>query len=167
VRVVLDTNVFFSGFRLSNKPSGPPKIALELAVARQYTLVLSEEILLEIEEVMCRKLGWSASFAASTLTRLRALAEMVTPEFAITDCADPDDNRILEAAVEGRADCVTGDKQHLLPMGVLRGVAILTVSDFLQRLATEKLVAERLVAERPAAERLVAERPAARKPRRP
>ena len=60
---------------------------------------------------------------------------MVTPEFELTDCQDPDDNRILEAAVAGRADCiVSGDKRHLLRMGTFRGIEIVTASDFLLRL---------------------------------
>lgn len=62
-------------------------------------------------------------------------AEIVEPCFAITECADPDDNRILEAAVEGRADCiVTGDRRHLLRMKAFRGIEIITVNDFLARL---------------------------------
>jgi predicted nucleic acid-binding protein len=63
---------------------------------------------------------------------------MVRPEFELTDCADPDDNRILEAAVAGRADCVvSGDKKHLLRMRTFRGIEIMTASDFLQRLELE------------------------------
>ena len=136
--MVLDTNVFISGFRSNVNTSGPPKVALEMAVARRYTLILSEDILLEIEDVLNRKSGWSAAFIASTLRGLSAIADMVSPEFVLTDCADPDDNRILEAAVEGQADCiVSGDKRHLLRMKTFRGIEILTVSDFLLRLESE------------------------------
>jgi uncharacterized protein len=138
MRVVLDTNVYISGFRTNANPNGPPKIALKEAVAGRYTLILSEDILLEIEDVLKRKLGWTASFVASTLRGFRTFADMVTPDFELTDCADPDDNRILEAAVEGRADCiVSGDKKHLLRMKMFRGIEIITVSDFLLRLESE------------------------------
>jgi len=138
MRVVLDTNVFFSGFRSNIKSNGPPKIVLDMAVARRFTLVLSEDILLEMEDVLKRKLDWSPSFIASTLRRLSALAEMVSPDFELTDCADPDDNRILEAAVEGRADCIVSGDKHLLRMKKFRGIEILTVSDFLLRLGEAK-----------------------------
>ena len=138
MRVVLDTNVFFSGFRSNIKSNGPPKIVLDMAVARRFTLVLSEDILLEMEDVRKRKLDWSPSFIASTLRRLSALAEMVSPDFELTDCADPDDNRILEAAVEGRADCIVSGDKHLLRMKKFRGIEILTVSDFLLRLGEAK-----------------------------
>jgi len=137
MRVVLDTNIFISGFRSKPGSDSKPKAALEKAIARRYTLVLSEDIL-EIEDVLMRKFAWSASFVASTLEGFRLLADMVTPEFELTDCADPDDNHILEAAVEGCAGCiVTGDKKHLLRLQTFRGIEIITASDFLLRLESE------------------------------
>jgi predicted nucleic acid-binding protein len=62
---------------------------------------------------------------------------MVRPEFVITECVDPDDNRILEAAVEGRADCIVTGDNHLLRLREFRGIPILTAHDFLLRLESE------------------------------
>lgn len=45
---------------------------------------------------------------------------------------DPDDQRVLECAVTGRADVlVTGDKKHLIPLREVRGVQIVAVHEFL------------------------------------
>jgi predicted nucleic acid-binding protein len=67
---------------------------------------------------------------------IRGAAQLVEPHLAIIDCADPDDNRILEAAVAGHADyIVTGDKRHLLRMKAFRGIEMITVNDFLRRLS--------------------------------
>jgi predicted nucleic acid-binding protein len=42
------------------------------------------------------------------------------------------DNRVLECAVEGKADyIVTGDKKHLLPHGTFQGIQIVSPRDFL------------------------------------
>jgi predicted nucleic acid-binding protein len=61
------------------------------------------------------------------------MSELVSPDFVLMDCQDPDDNRILEAAVAGSADViVTGDK-HLLRMHPFRGIEILKVDAFLGR----------------------------------
>jgi len=50
---------------------------------------------------------------------------------AVTVCRDPDDNKLLEIAVAGRADClVTGD-QDLLILDRFRGIPILTPTGFL------------------------------------
>src|ERR1017187_8594056 len=106
MRVVVDTNVFISGFR----NSGKPRIVLEQAVAGAYTLILSEMIRLEIESILTRKLSWSKPIMDPQFKQLMGLAEMVRPAHSVTDCDDPDDNMFLEAAVEGLADCiVSGD----------------------------------------------------------
>jgi putative PIN family toxin of toxin-antitoxin system len=130
MRVVVDTNVFISGFR----NSGKPRIVLEQAVAGAYTLILSEMIRLEIEAILSRKLGWSKPIADPRFEQLVGLAETVCPAHTVTDCDDPDDNMFLEAAVEGCADCVVSGDGHLLRMKTFRGIEILTVSDFLLRL---------------------------------
>jgi putative PIN family toxin of toxin-antitoxin system len=130
-RVVLDTNVLVSGVRFGGKP----RILLQRIVLSQFVLIVSEDILAELARVLSVKFSWHSALIASTLNRIRIVADMADPEFVLTDCADPDDNRILEAAVEGRADyIVSGDKRHLLRMKSFRGIEILTVSDFLQRL---------------------------------
>ena len=49
----------------------------------------------------------------------------------VTVCRDPDDNKLLETAVVGRADClVTGD-QDLLVLDPFQGIPILTPAEFL------------------------------------
>lgn len=54
----------------------------------------------------------------------------------VTDCSDPKDNMFLEAAVEGRADCIVSGDKHLLRMKTFRGVDILTVGQFLDRMGS-------------------------------
>ncbi len=42
------------------------------------------------------------------------------------------DNRIIECAVEAKADAlITGDKQHLLPLRTFRGIRIVSPAEFL------------------------------------
>jgi uncharacterized protein len=101
MRVVIDTNIFFSGL----KGGGKPALVLDAMALAGYTLICSEDLLAELDDVISRKFSWQRTRIESTLNRIRITSEMVTPEFVLTDCADPDDNRILEAAVEGRADC--------------------------------------------------------------
>jgi uncharacterized protein len=131
MRVVLDTNVLISGLNFGGKPD----VILRMASRGQFTLILSDEIVLELQEVLTEKFNWHPARIASTVEELGREAQIVSPEFVLTDCADPDDNRILEAALEGQADCiVSGDKRHLLPMKAFRGIEIITVSDFMLRL---------------------------------
>jgi len=44
-----------------------------------------------------------------------------------------DDNRILECALEGKAEyIISGDKRHLLPLGEYEGIRILSPDEFLR-----------------------------------
>jgi len=45
---------------------------------------------------------------------------------------DPDDDKFLEASIEGNADyLVTQDKKHILPLKEFRGTKIVTPEEFL------------------------------------
>jgi len=60
---------------------------------------------------------------------------IVKPGRKITVVKDnPDDNKIIEAAVEAKADyIVTGDK-HLLKIGNYHGIKIIKPNEFLKKL---------------------------------
>jgi putative PIN family toxin of toxin-antitoxin system len=127
MRAVLDTNVYVSGVRYGGKPMD----LLQRMGPGSCTLIVSEEILAELEDVLLRKFDWTRQTVESTIHRIRAIAEVVDPEFELDECVDPDDNRILEAAVTGEADCIVSGDRHLLRMKVFRGIKIMTVNDFL------------------------------------
>jgi putative PIN family toxin of toxin-antitoxin system len=117
MRVVFDTNVFVSGLNFGGKPA----TVLQMAAKAECILVTSEDILQEIEDVLLRKFFWSAGNVAATLTGIRAMADVVKPDIMLSDCEDPDDNRILEAAVAGGVACIVSGDRHLLRMKGLPG----------------------------------------------
>ena len=45
---------------------------------------------------------------------------------------DPDDNKFLDAAVAGGATCIISDDAHLLDLGEVNGVKILSPKQFIQ-----------------------------------
>ena len=45
---------------------------------------------------------------------------------------DPDDNKIIECAIEGKADCIITNDNHLLKIREYAGIRILTPSEFLK-----------------------------------
>jgi putative PIN family toxin of toxin-antitoxin system len=130
MRVVFDTNVFISGLKYGGKPA----IVLQMAAKAECILVTSEDILLEIADVLLRKFLWSAGNVAATLTGIRAMADVVKPGIVLSDCEDPDDNRILEAAVAGGVACIVSGDRHLLRMKAFRGIEIVNVNDFVERI---------------------------------
>jgi putative PIN family toxin of toxin-antitoxin system len=127
--VVLDTNVYISAVLFGGKPEEIIKRSRE----GELNLVISEAILKEIAEILRRKFNWQNWQISETLDEIRGLATMVVPRKVISVIKeDAADNRILECALEGKADyIVSGDEHHLLPLKEYHGVKILSSAAFL------------------------------------
>jgi uncharacterized protein len=136
-RFVLDTNVLISA---SLYPQSIAARAVTVAF-RFGTVYRSQETLQEIKTVLDRP-KFDRYFVDRTGTRSQFLTlyEKYAVETPITevstDCVDPKDNPFLSLALSCRADIlVSGDHKHLLPMHPYRGIAILSVTDFVALLA--------------------------------
>jgi len=127
IRAVLDTNVFISAFLFRGKPAE----VVQLAENRAFTLIVSAALRLEVEQVLGEKFKWPATLIAQACSPLWEVAVWVAPTLELKACPDPDDNRVLECAVEGRAHCIVTGDHHLLHMKRFRGITILRVHDFL------------------------------------
>jgi uncharacterized protein len=129
-RVVADSNIYIiSAMRFG----GRPEEFLRAAEDGRFVLLVSEPILREVAEVFVRKFGWHEARVFGALQRIRAIAELTVPEVLISACVDPDDDRILEAAVAGRATHIVSGDKDLLRMNGFQDVEIVTVNDFLSR----------------------------------
>nr|WP_242054306.1 putative toxin-antitoxin system toxin component, PIN family [Nostoc parmelioides] len=51
----------------------------------------------------------------------------------INECRDPKDNKYLELAVSGKAECIVTGDDDLLVLKPWRGIEILTVQEFLAK----------------------------------
>jgi uncharacterized protein len=131
MRVVIDTNVFISALMFG----GLPGALLDLALIKPFTMLTSEVLLDELHEKLCGKFRVSAEDAHLIRARITASAEIITPKETlnvITD--DPDDNRVLECAVSGKADVMVSGDRHLLTLGSYQAIPILRVREFMERL---------------------------------
>ena len=128
MKVVVDANVFVSAL-LSGR--GAPKQIIDLWREEAFELLTSAEILNEIERVLnYPKIAQLHKLSTAELqefvTLLRDESTVITPTQRLAISPDESDNRYIECAVAGSADyLVTGDKQHLLPIGEYHGVPIL------------------------------------------
>jgi len=132
VRVVLDTNVVVSA--LIGK--GGPKRILEAVFSGKATVCLSVVTFAEYVEVLSRpKFARYTEFseaAVPTLKHLRSLALFVEPTRHVSICADPDDDKFLELALETRAAyLITGNKKHF-PSESYRSINIVSPAEFLK-----------------------------------
>jgi len=128
LRVVVDTNVCVSAFLFGGKPAR----FLQLAEDHVFTIVASAPLRTEVERVLANKFGWPKHLIVEACGSIWEIAECVTPKIQLEACPDPDDNLVLECAVEGNADCIVSGDRHLLDMLRFRGITILTVDEFLR-----------------------------------
>jgi len=128
-KVVLDTNVYISAIVFGGKPEEIRKLSRE----GKISLLISEAILKEIAEALRRKFNWQNWQISQAIDEIRELATLVIPGEVISVIKEDDaDNRILECALEGKAQyIVSGDEHHLLPLKEYQGIKILSPTDFL------------------------------------
>jgi putative PIN family toxin of toxin-antitoxin system len=136
VKVVADTNVLVSAFIF---PGGAPEAFYRLVLERRIQLVSSRPLLAELGRVLCDKFDWEPQRAQRALEQIVRLADIVNPSESVADVeADPDDNRVLEAATEGSADMIVSGDRHLLELGSWRGIPIQAPAAFLARLPQDQ-----------------------------
>ena len=131
LRVVLDTNVLISAILFGGKP----RQILEKAIRGEIRLCLSEPILQELSGVLRRsKFDYSAEMIQFILTELTGIADFVNPPGTINVVLeDPEDNRILECAVEAKADYIITGDFHLLKLSRYLNIEVLNVAAFLEK----------------------------------
>ncbi len=126
--VVLDTNVVVSGL-LHQK--GAPAAILDAATSKQFRCYISESLLDEYHEVLTRDyLGLDQLRAARFIRDFREVAIFVVPRKRVAVARDPDDDRVMECALEARADFIITGNIRDFP-AQFHGVRVVTPRDFL------------------------------------
>ena len=130
MRVVFDSNVLIAALLF---PEGRAAAAVENILDGSDELVLSPPILREILSVLARKFSRDREELSRVAVVLGEMGEIVNPSRRLTVFRDEPDNRILECAVEGKADViVTGDKA-MLALSEYRGIHLITLAGYLDR----------------------------------
>jgi putative PIN family toxin of toxin-antitoxin system len=133
ITAVFDTNILFS----ATAWRGNPFQCVERARAGEVQAVTCPELMEELAEKLELKLGFSPEQSVETLADYLGFLRMVSiPKVLDAVPRDPDDNMVLECAIDGKAHyIVTGDKD-LLVLKTFRDVRIVRASDFL-KISTE------------------------------
>ena len=124
---VLDTNILISALITKGTP---PDRLYRAWLRGAFELVTSTAQLAELANVLARPhirrlIDADEATAVVENIRTRALILDVMPDIDLSP--DPADNPILAAAVAGNADfIVSGDKKHMLSLGDVLGIPVLT-----------------------------------------
>ena len=135
VRVVLDTNVLIGA--LITKGTPPDKL-YRAWLRGEIELVTSPAQLAELADVLGRprlQKFLDADEAAAIVENLGTRALILDDSLGVNLSPDPQDNPILAAAINGKADLiVSGDKKHVLALGEVEGIPVVTAREALERM---------------------------------
>jgi uncharacterized protein len=111
IRAVLDTNVVVSAML---KAGGTSSRIVKAGVAGHFQWVVSEALLREYQEVLFRpRFKLDPGNVEDLMKFIRASVIITFPVENLTLAKDPDDNKVIECAAEGRAEyVVTGNLRH-------------------------------------------------------
>ncbi|MEY4517940.1 MAG: hypothetical protein RLZZ499_539 [Cyanobacteriota bacterium] len=127
---VIDVNILVSAFLFAKSK---PRQALD-KIQNLGIILLSDAVLSELIEVLTRPKfdRYLSKQTREQLTDdLAQTALFIRPNEQITECRDAKDNKYLELAVEGSAQCVVTGDQDLLVLNPFREIAIITAQEFL------------------------------------
>jgi len=134
--VVFDTNILFSatGWR------GKPFACVEQARVGKIHAITCVELMEELAEKLELKLGFSAEQSAETLADYLSFLRVVRiPKLLMAVPRDPDDNAVVECAIEGQANFIVSGDKDLLDLKDFRGIEIVRASEFLDILAKRNI----------------------------
>jgi uncharacterized protein len=128
-RVVLDTNTIVSGLGWG----GAPAAVLDAALAGRFDLVTSPALLDELRRVLAYPKLQAVIGDADEFVELLALAAIVvTPTMTVELARDPDDDRLIEAALAGEAEAIVTGDLDLLTLQRVGQIHIMNPRDFLE-----------------------------------
>lgn len=132
-RLVLDTNILVSAVIAQ----GSPRTLLRACIDGTHTLLESPRTIAEFSEVVGRpKFKMTDVEVRRIVTAVVQVSELIETASRLSVIADdPDDDRFLELAVDGRAHLIVSGDKHLLSLKEFTGIPIVKAVDAVKRLA--------------------------------
>jgi len=129
---IADTNILISAALINDTPPGislRQGLNIGNILFSQSTM---EELLVTLNKTKFKKyIKPKDRFVF--INRIMRKAIFVEVNHKINECRDPKDNKFLELALSGNADCIISGDEDLLILNPFRGIPILTANEFLDR----------------------------------
>ncbi len=135
MRVVLDTNILISALITKGTP---PDRLYQAWLRNEIELATSTAQLAELTDVLARprlhkflEADEAAAIVENIDTRALVLAKLPLVRLS----RDPKDNPVLATAIAAKADLiVSGDQRHMLSLGEVEGIPVVTAREALERI---------------------------------
>ena len=132
MRVVIDTGVLVSGLIRPRGTTGEALLALRDG---KFTVLYSNETIMEIIDVLGRdkfrlKYHILPDDISALINLIRLRGEVVIPKQRVADCRDPKDDKFLDVALSGDADCLVSGDLDLISMNPYRSILLNTPAEF-------------------------------------
>ena len=143
--VVLDVDVLISGIISRGNEHTPPARILSAWKRDELVMALSEPMIAKIDEVLHRPTLLRflvARFSPDGVEKLirdflRSLRRQARVTPGILDIkvveADPEDDTVIIAAIESKAECIVSGDRHLKNLGSYQNIPILSPTEFVDR----------------------------------
>ena len=134
MKLVFDTNIWLSALFWE----GDASRLIDLASAGKFKILISNDILLEIDKVLIREDKFQKFLVERDKSKedffkavlaLSIIVDVKTKLDVIKE--DPSDNMILELGFDGQADYIISYNKHLLKLKEFERIKILTPEEFL------------------------------------
>lgn len=130
MRIVIDTNVIISAIFFGGKPGHLVSLLME----RKFEAYVSDAIASEYRDTerhLAQK--YSARKTSASMDDILAQCRRVSPTKTVTVCRDPDDNKFIECALEGKCLYIVSGDSDLLDVRSYADVEIVTAAEFFER----------------------------------
>jgi len=130
IKIVLDTNILISAILFG----GNPRKILSLIIDNKIQAFISPFIIFELKEVLLKKFNFSLEILEEIEDLIKERFIIVYPKKTINLIKEVlTDNRILECAVEAKADfLISGDTKHILKLKKINKTKIVSTNEFLK-----------------------------------
>ena len=130
MKVTVDTNFLISATQWDYSVAHKLLKKLILSDAKIFT---TKEILDETAEVLERDFKYSKDDAENIIEKILLFAKLVEPKQKVAIIKDdPDDNKVIECAIESSSDYIISYDRHLLNLKEYKGIKIIKPEEILK-----------------------------------
>jgi len=129
IKIVFDTNILISSTLWDGSVS--QKLLFKL-IEQDAVIFSSTEILEEYQEILKRDFNYSNEEVADIMKKVLQFITLVNPCIKVNVIKeDADDNKIIECALEGKADYILSYDKHLLSLKEYQEIKIIRPEEFI------------------------------------